>query len=70
MNVEDNRRIYQGQDAFLRLTTCFGESATLRGAVICVLDDKQSKLGTGQGSYAAILLVLPLGSLTIAKLMA
>ena len=40
---------------------------TLRGAVICVLDRKQSELGTGQGSYAVILLVSPLVSLTIAK---
>ena len=32
-----------------------------------MLDCKQSELGTGRGSYAIILLVLPLGSLTIAK---
>ena len=32
-----------------------------------MLDHKQSELGTGRGSYAVILLVLPLGSLTIAK---
>ena len=35
----------------------------LRGAVICVLDRKQSKLGTGWDSCA----VISLGSLTIAK---
>ena len=35
-------------------------NSTLRSAVICVL-------GRGQSSYAAILLVWPLGSLTIAK---
>ena len=39
----------------------------LQGAVICVLDHKQSELGTGWGSYTVILLVLPLGSLMIAK---
>ena len=39
----------------------------LQGAVICVFDRKQCQLGTGRGSYAVILLVLPLGSLTIAK---
>ena len=32
-----------------------------------MLDHKQSELGTGRGSYTVILLVLPLGSLTIAK---
>ena len=32
-----------------------------------MLDSKQSELGTGQGSYAVILLVSPLVSLTIAK---
>ena len=32
-----------------------------------MLDNKQSELGTGRGSYAIIFLVLPLGSLMIAK---
>ena len=32
-----------------------------------MLDRKQSELGAGQGSYAVILLVSPLVSLTIAK---
>ena len=32
----------------------------------CVLDHKQSELGTGLSSYAVVLLVLPLVSLTIA----
>ena len=26
MNVEDNRRVYEGKDAFLRLPTSFGKS--------------------------------------------
>ena len=66
---EDNRRVYKAKNAFLRLLTSFGKSVCceLRDAVICVLDRKQSELGTGRGSYAVILLVSPLGSLTIAK---
>ena len=32
-----------------------------------MLDRKQSELGTGRGSYVVILLVSPLGSVTIAK---
>ena len=43
------------------------DHSSLRGAVICMLDRKQSKLDIGQGSYAVILLVWPFGSLTIAK---
>ena len=62
MNVEDNRCVYESKDAFLRLPT--SQYAT---AVICMLDHKQSELGRGWGSYAIILLVLLLGSLTISK---
>ena len=40
---------------------------TLRSAVICVLDRKQSELSAGWGSYAVILLVSSLGPLSIAK---
>ena len=69
MNVEDNRCVYEGKDAFVQLPTSFGKSAHYEVLyVICVLDHKQSELGTGRGSYAIILLVLPLGSLVIAKL--
>ena len=39
----------------------------LQGAVICMFECKQSELGTGWDSYAVILLVSPLASLTIAK---
>ena len=39
----------------------------LQSAVICVLDLEQSELGAGWGSYAVILLVSSLGSVTIAK---
>ena len=65
-NAKDNCRVYEGKDAFLWLPS-FGKSSTLKGAVICVLNLKQSEILTGQGSYAVILLVLPLESLTIAK---
>ena len=65
MNVEDNRRVYEGKDAFFRLPTSFGKSVCYE--VICVLDCKQSELGTGRGNYTVILLVSPLVSLTIAK---
>ena len=40
----------------------------LKGAVICVLDCKLIKLGTGQGSHTVVLVILPFPvSLTIAK---
>ena len=40
----------------------------LKGAVICVLDCKLMKLGTGQGSHTVVLVILPFPvSLTIAK---
>ena len=69
MKAEDNRHIYKGEDAFLRLYELVSASQcqALRSAVICVLDPTPSELGTGRGSYAVILLVSLLGSLTIAK---
>ena len=64
MNVEDNRRVYEGKDAFLWLPTSFGTSVRYKVlSFMCV----QSELGTGRDSYAVILLVSSLGSLTIAK---
>ena len=42
-------------------------SIILWGTVICVVDHKQSELGTGCGSYAVVLLVSLLVSLMIAK---
>ena len=66
-NVEDNCRLYEGKDAFLRLPTSFVSQYATLGAVICVLDRKQTDLGRGRGSCAIILLVSPFGSPTIAK---
>ena len=54
--------MYKGEDAFLWLPTSFGTRF-----VICVLNHKLSEILTGRGSYTVILLVAPLGSLTIAK---
>ena len=42
----------------------------LSSAVICVLECKLIELGAGWGSYAIVLLVSPLVSLTIAKFIA
>ena len=47
MNVEDNRRVYEARDAYLRLPTSFGKSVRYE----VLLDRKQSKWG----SYAIIL---------------
>ena len=44
----------------------FGKSLRYE-AVLCMLDHKQSEIGTGQGSYAIVLVVAPLVSLAIAK---
>ena len=44
----------------------FGKSLHYE-AVLCTLDHKQSELDTGHGSYAIVLVVAPLVSLTIAK---
>ena len=58
MNVEDNRYLYEGKDAFLRLPTSFCKSVQYEVlSFICVLDHKHSELGTGRGSYAVVLLV-------------
>ena len=63
---EDNRCVYEGKNAFLWLPTGFGKLVGYE-MLSCVLDHKQSELGTGLSSYAVVLLVLPLVSLTIAK---
>ena len=62
---EDNRCVYEGKNAFLWLPTGFGKLVGYK-MLSCVLDHKQSELGTGLSSYAVALLVLPLVSLTIA----
>ena len=63
---EDNRCVYEGKNAFLWLPTGFGKLVGYE-MLSCVLDYKQSELGTGLSSYTVVLLVLPLVSLTIAK---
>ena len=52
MKVEDNCRVYEGEDAFLWLPTTFSKSVhyILLGAVICMPDHKPSELGTERGS--------------------
>ena len=54
MKVEDNRRVYEGEDAF--------SSAVLVGLYATRW---ASELGIGRDSYAVFLLVSPLVSLTI-----
>ena len=44
------------------------ESQYTTNVVFCVLHHKQSELGTGRGSYAFVVLVSPLVSVSIAKL--
>ena len=63
---ENNRCVYEGKNAFLWLPTGFGKLVGYE-MLFCVLDYKQSELGTGLSSYTVVLLVLPLVSLTIAK---
>ena len=67
MNVEDNRRVYEAKDAFLRLPTSFGKSVRYEVLSFACLTVNKASWVQGGGSYAVILLVLPLGSLTIAK---
>ena len=68
MNVEDNYRVYEAKDAFLRLPTNFGKSVRYELlSFVCLTVNKASWV-QGRGSYAIILLVSPLGSLTIANL--
>ena len=64
MNVEDNHRVYEGEDAFLRLPTSFGKSVRYEVLSLFTCLTVQSELCTGRDSYAVILLVSPLGSLT------
>ena len=67
MNVEDNRHVYEAKDAFLRLPTSFGKSVRYEVlSFACFTVNKASWVQCG-GSYAVILLVSPLVSLTIAK---
>ena len=58
----------EGKDAFLWLPTSFSKSVRYEVlSFACLTIHQASYVGTGRGSYTIILLVLPLGSLTIAK---
>ena len=68
MNVEENRRVYKAKDAFLRLLTSFGKSVRYKVLSFACLTVRQiASWVQGGGSYIVILLVSPLGSLTIAS---
>ena len=54
MNVEDNCRVYKGEDAFLQLPTSFRKSVRY-----------EVRLGTGWDNYDVILLVSLLGHLRL-----
>ena len=53
---ENNRCVYEGKNAFLWQPTGFGKLVGYE-MLSCVLDYKQSELGTGLSSYAVVLLV-------------
>ena len=67
MHVEDNLHVYKAKDAFLRLLTSFGKSVCYEVLSFACLTVNKAIWVQGGGSYIVILLVLPLGSLTIAK---
>ena len=49
LQLHEKWRIYKGEDAFLWLTTSLGKSGRYEVlSTICVLDRKQSELGTGR----------------------
>ena len=66
MNAEDNRRVYEAKDAFLRLPTSFGKSVRYEVLSFACLTVNKASWVQGGGSYAVILLVSLLVSLTIA----
>ena len=60
------------EDTKVKMVSCYYQLVSVIGqyttdAVICVLDHNQTELGTGQGGYAFVLLVLLLVTLMIAK---
>ena len=50
MNVEDNRHVYEGKDAFLRLYIPTSFSKPVHYKVLSFAYHKPSELGTWQGS--------------------
>ena len=67
MNVEDNCRVYKAKDAFLRLLTSFSKSVRYEVLSFACLTVNKANWVQGGGCYIVILLVSPLGPLTIAK---
>ena len=67
MNVEDNCRVYKAKDAFLRLLTSFSKSVRYEVLSFACLTVNKANWVQGGGCYVVILLVSPLGPLTIAK---
>ena len=67
MKVEDNWHVYKGEDAFLWLPTTFGKSVRYEVLSFAYLTVYKASWVRGGGSYAVILLVSLLVSLTIAK---
>ena len=65
--VEDNRRVYEAKDAFLRLLTSFGKSVRYEVLSFACLNVNKASWVQGGVSYVVIFLVSLLGSLTIAK---
>ena len=59
--------VYEAKDAFLRLPTSFGKSVRYEVLSFTCLTVNKASWIQGGGSYAVILLVSPLGSLTIAN---
>ena len=47
MKVKDNRRVYEGKDAFLGLTTSFGKSVRYKVLSFACLTVKKCELGAG-----------------------
>ena len=62
-----NLRVYKAKDTFLRLLTSFGKSVWYEVLSFACLTVNKAIWVQGGGSYIVILLVLPLGLLTIAK---
>ena len=70
MNAEDNRRVYEAKDAFLRLPTSFGKSVRYEVLSFACLTVNKASWVQGRGNYAVILLASPLVSLRLPNLTA
>ena len=52
MNVEDNNRVYEAKDAFLRLPTSFGKSVRYEVLSFACLTINKASWVQSRGSYA------------------